>query len=91
MDSGLYLSIFLSWEVIAACLFLMFLLPLVFFLASTNSRRRIPLRVLRARVPAKKRTQGPTPRPAEGEDEEKRDERPSSRRGERPEETEEDT
>lgn len=89
MESGLYLSVFSSWEVIAACLFVMFLLPLVFFVASTKSRRRIPLRVLRLRTPAKKRTKSPPPRP--GEDEDKRDERPSARRGERPEETKEDT
>ena len=91
MDSGLYLSIFSSWEVIAACLFLMFLLPLVFFIASTSSRKRIPLRVLRMRAPAKKHTQSPTPRPAKEENEEESDERPSQRRGGRPEETEEDT
>jgi len=91
MDSGLYLSVLSSWEVIAACLFLMFLLPLVFFIASTNSRKRIPLRVLRMRALAKKRTQSPPPRPTEEKNEEERDERPSSRRGGRPEETEEDT
>jgi hypothetical protein len=91
MDSGLYLSVFSSWEVIAACLFVMFLLPLVFFLASTNSRRRIPLRVLRLRAPQKKRTQSPPPRPAADGNADKRGERPSARRGERPEETEEDT
>ncbi len=91
MDSGLYLSVFSSWEVIAACLFLMFLLPLVFFIASTSSRRRIPMRVLRMRAPARKRPQSPPPRPAEEENQEERGERPSSRRGERPEETKEDT
>jgi hypothetical protein len=91
MDSGLYLSIFSSWEVIAACLFLMFLLPLVFFVASTKSRRRIPLRVLRSRAPAKKRAASAPPRPPENGEEDERDERPSSRRGERPEETEEET
>ena len=90
MDSGLYLSIFSSWEVIAACLFLMFLLPLVFFIASTTSRRRIPLRVLRLQASAKKRTPSPPPRPAAEEKEEERDERPSSRRGERAGEAEED-
>jgi hypothetical protein len=89
MESGLYLSIFSSWEVIAACLLVMFLLPLVFFLASTNSRKRIPLRVLKKRAPAKKPAKSPAPEAAEDEDD--RDERPSARRGERPEETEEDT
>ena len=91
MDSGLYLSIFSSWEVIAACLFLMFLLPLVFFIASTKSHKRIPLRVLRLQASAKKRTKSRPPRPAAEVIEEERDERPSSRRGERPEESEEDT
>jgi hypothetical protein len=90
MDSGLYLSIFSSWEVIAACLFLMFLLPLVFFIASTSSRRRIPVRVVRMRAPAKKSARSPAPLPAEEENGEERDERPSPRRGGRPEETEED-
>jgi hypothetical protein len=85
MESGLYLSVFSSWEVIAACLFVMFLLPFVFFVASTKSRRRIPSRVLRLRAPAKKRIQSPPPRPVEDEND---DERPSARRGERPEETE---
>ena len=89
MESGLFLSILSSWEVIAACLFVMFLLPLVFFLASTKSRSRIPLRVLRIRAPAKKRAQTPAPKPAADADD--RDVRPSARRGERPEETEEDT
>jgi hypothetical protein len=91
MESGLYLSVFSSWQVIAVCLFLMFLLPVVFFLASTTSRRRIPLRVLRLRAPPRKRTQRPPPRPAKEENANERDERPSARRGERPEETEEDT
>jgi hypothetical protein len=40
MDSGLYTKVFTSAEVIAASLFLILLLPLVFFIASTKSRRR---------------------------------------------------
>jgi len=40
MDSGLYVQVFSSVEVIVASLFLIFLLPLVFFIASTKSRRR---------------------------------------------------
>jgi hypothetical protein len=88
MESGLYLSIITSWEVIAVCLFVMFLLPLVFFVASTKSRRRIPLRVTRIRRPPK-RTPAVSPQePAEVDD---RDVRPSGRRGERPEDTEDDT
>jgi len=88
MESGLYLSIVTSWEVIAVCLFLMFFLPLVFFVASTKSRRRIPLRVTRIRRHPKRRPVVPTEQPAEVDD---RDLRPTARRGERPEDTEEDT
>ena len=33
-------SLFSSWQIIAVCLLLMFLLPLVFFVASTKSRKR---------------------------------------------------
>jgi hypothetical protein len=53
MESGLYVQVFSSVEVIVACLFLIFLLPLVFFIASTKSRRKF------VRVPAKSR--GPKP------------------------------
>jgi len=88
MDSGLYLSIFSSWEVIAACLFLMFLLPLVFFIASTTSNRRIPRRVLKPRAPVKK--PAPAPKPAKDENEDERDGRPSTRRPERTQAAEED-
>ena len=55
MDSGLYTKVFTSTEVIAASLFLILLLPLVFFIASTKSRRRFSQpspRVRRARRPA---------------------------------------
>ena len=33
---------FSGWEVIAACVFLMFLLPLIFFIASVRRRPRLP-------------------------------------------------
>jgi hypothetical protein len=89
MESGLYLSVFSSWEVIAACLFVMFLLPFVFFVASTRSRRRIPLGVRRLRAPTKKRIKSPPPPPAE--DKVTRGARPSTRREERPAETEKNT
>jgi len=88
MDSGLYLSIFSSWEVIASCLFLMFLLPLVFFIASTRSHGRVTQRVLKPRAPVKKAA--PAPKPAEDENEDERDERPAARRPERNEAAEED-
>jgi hypothetical protein len=42
MDSGLLLSVFTSWEVIAVCLCVMLFLPLVFFVASTKSRPAKP-------------------------------------------------
>jgi hypothetical protein len=40
MDSGLLLSIFTSWEVIAVCICVMLFLPLVFYVASTKSRKK---------------------------------------------------
>jgi hypothetical protein len=57
MESGLYVKVFSSVEVIAACLFLILLLPLVFFIASTKSRRRF------VRVPARSRGSKPVRRP----------------------------
>jgi hypothetical protein len=57
MESGLYVQVFSSVEVIVACLFLIFLLPLVFFIASTKSRRRF------VRVSAKTRGTKPVRRP----------------------------
>jgi hypothetical protein len=53
MESGLYVQVFSSVEVIVAALFLIFLLPLVFFIASTKSRRRF------VRLTAKPRTSRP--------------------------------
>ena len=41
MDSGLFTKVFTSPEVLAVSLALVFLLPLVFFIASTRSRRRM--------------------------------------------------
>ena len=57
MDSGLYTKVFTSTEVIAASLFLILLLPLVFFIASTKSRRRF------ARPVGPRRPARPRPRP----------------------------
>jgi hypothetical protein len=72
MDSGLYTKVFTSTEVIAASLFLILLLPLVFFIASTRSRRRFvrpagPHRSARPRVRPK-----PAARDAEGAEEPER-------------------
>ena len=36
METGSLMLAFGDWEVIAACLFLMLLLPLIFFIASTR-------------------------------------------------------
>jgi hypothetical protein len=71
MDSGLFLSIFSSWEMIGACLFVMLVLPLVFFVASTRSRRRPARRVpashksRTARKPAAAAPQPPVVEPTE--------------------------
>jgi hypothetical protein len=77
MDSGLYVQVFSSVEVIVASLFLIFLLPLVFFIASTKSRRRF------VRLPPRTRKARPVRRPpqeaAASEEEEDLDVRPSQR------------
>ena len=83
MESGLYLQVFTSVEVIVAALFLIFLLPLVFFIASTKSRRKF------VRLPAKSRTRRPvrrSPQEAEPseEDDKDRDAAPSTRPRRRP-------
>jgi hypothetical protein len=59
MDSGLYVQVLSSAEVIVAALFLILLLPLVFFIASTRSQRRF------VRLPARGKTPRPARRPAE--------------------------
>ena len=81
MESGLYVQVFSSVEVIVAALFLIFLLPLVFFIASTKSRRRF------VRLPAKPRTSRPARRPPKktppAEDDDDLDTLPSARARER--------
>ena len=67
MDSGLLLRIFSSWEMIAACIFLILLLPLVFFIASTTSRPRIAPRIKKAPA-ARKRPEMPTEEGEPGEE-----------------------
>jgi hypothetical protein len=68
MESGLFVQVITSAEVIAAALFLIFLLPVVFFIASTRSRRRF----VRAPVRMKKEKPAPKtvkePEPGEEED-----------------------
>jgi hypothetical protein len=57
MESGLFVQVLTSAEVIAASLFLIFLLPLVFFIASTRSRRKF------VRNPARTRPRRPARAP----------------------------
>ena len=68
MDSGLYTRVLTSGEVIAVSLFMILLLPLVFFIASTKSRRRL-VGPSAARRPV--RRSRPAPRPVEETEEEK--------------------
>ncbi|MGA2378564.1 MAG: hypothetical protein ABSG85_04590 [Spirochaetia bacterium] len=72
MDSGLFVQVLSSAEVIAAALFVILLLPLVFFIASTRSRRRFVRRPPRGRIakPARRSVEAPKP----GEQEEDLDE-----------------
>jgi len=76
MESGLFVQVLTSAEVIAAALFLIFLLPLVFFIASARSRRRF------VRAPARVKKAKPAPasaqRPKEDEAEEDLDEPPGA-------------
>jgi hypothetical protein len=85
MDSDLYLHVLSSWEVIAASLFMMLFLPIVFYVASTKTRRKNtpPTRV---KMPKPKKTK-PAAKPAE-EPEEGPEDRPRSRRPEPPEDAE---
>jgi hypothetical protein len=65
MESGQLVHVFSSWEVIVSCLLLLFLLPIVFFVASARSpvRRALPARMAGPR-PARK----PAPPQAEPSD-----------------------
>ena len=74
MDSGLFAKVLSSPEVIVTSLALIFLLPVVFFIASTRSRRRFARlaprpgsRAAAARPPRK--AAAPAPRPAEKDEE----------------------
>jgi hypothetical protein len=68
MDSGLFIGVFSSWEVILTALLLMFLLPLVFYVASTKSR---PKRQPSPRIPKLKPALKAAPKPAETAEEDR--------------------
>ena len=72
MDSGLLLRILSSWEVIAACIFLILLLPLVFFIASTTSRPRVAPKTTKAPAARKRPEKPPEGEPAVEEPEDVR-------------------
>jgi hypothetical protein len=73
-SSALFVSLFSSWQIIAVCLLLMFLLPLVFFVASTKSRKKSMTRAPKKR-PARAKPRQPVPQAAaeSGEGPESRD------------------
>ena len=74
MESGLFVQVITSAEVIATALFLILLLPLVFFIASTRSRRkfvRAPARVKKAKP---SRPAAEKAKPESGEEDEDLDE-----------------
>jgi hypothetical protein len=48
-SSALYVRALTSWQIIAVCLFLMCLLPLVFYIASTKSRKKSFRKAVRRR------------------------------------------
>jgi hypothetical protein len=70
MDSGLLKSVLFSWEVIAVCIALMLLLPLVFYVASTRSRRKLApppfAKPLKAKPAVKPPAEGPPAEEAAG-------------------------
>jgi len=67
MDSGLFAKVLSSPEVIVASLALIFLLPLVFFIASTRSRRRFVRAAPRAAAARPRRAAAaPAPAPSPG-------------------------
>ena len=71
MESGLFQSVLFSWEVVAGCIALMLLLPLVFYIASTRSRKKLtPPVYARAGAAGKvaKRPAGPAVEKAPAED-----------------------
>jgi hypothetical protein len=79
MDSDLLIGVLSSWEVILTALLLMFLLPLVFYIASTKSKPKRSPPVRMPRMKPKKEAS----KPAAEEEEEEPGERP--RRAEPPE------
>jgi hypothetical protein len=75
MDSGLFAKVFSSPEVIVVSLALIFLLPLVFFIASTRSRRRLVRVGPRGPAAGSRRAARPAPAPRP----EEKDEEPEDR------------
>jgi len=59
MENGSLMRAFGEWEVIAACLFFMLLLPLIFFIASAQRRPRKPAPA----APRAARQKRPAPQP----------------------------
>ena len=79
-SSALYMRALTSWQIVAACLFLMCLLPLVFYIASTKSRKKSFPKAARARTAARKPLKAAA-QPAEKDAE--TEEGPDARRRER--------
>jgi hypothetical protein len=69
MSSALFLQLFSSWELVFACIALMLILPLLFYLASLSPRRKGPsLSAIRKKKP-KPRPAQPEKTEEEGDDE----------------------
>jgi len=80
-SSAAYLRVLSSWQIIAVCLLLMFLFPLVFYVASTKSRKKpIPRAPKKAPVRGKAR---PAAAPAAEAEAEADEEGPDARRRDR--------
>jgi hypothetical protein len=76
-SSAVYLRVLGSWQIIVVCLFLMFLLPLVFYVASTKSRKKSFTRAPK-KAPAKEKPRpvaapAAVDEPEEGPDARRRD------------------
>jgi hypothetical protein len=71
MSPGLFLKLFSSWQLIVVCAGIMFLLPLIFYLASRRPAR--PKRLPRPMLKIKPR-QRSTPKPQAGDDKPESDE-----------------
>ena len=85
-SSAGYLRLLGSWQIIAVCLLLMFLLPLVFYVASTKSRK-IPVPRAPKKAPTWEKTR-PAAAPTPGAEAEADEEGPDARRRDRAEPSE---